>query len=111
MQAKEISNRKALKSVYDMSEIIDFLWQHFNVSKEEIIKNKYSELRRIAIYLIKKNTGATNSEIGDLFGGITYSAVAKSYDRINKKIKKNRKLKMKIGAIERELSKVKVRPL
>jgi hypothetical protein len=107
---EEISNRKALKSVYDMAEVIDFLESHFNVRREEILLDKYSELRRLAIYLIKQYTGATNSEIGEAFGGITYSAVAKSYGRFSKTIKKNGKLKRKIGKIQRELSQVKVRP-
>lgn len=111
LQAKEISNRKALKSLYNMEEIIDFLEHHFGISREKIRENKYSDLRRIAIYLIKKNTGVTNSEIGNLFGGITYSAVAKSYERFKKAIRKNEKLKKEINKIERALYKVKVRPL
>jgi chromosomal replication initiation ATPase DnaA len=94
-----------------MAEIIDFLENYFNVSKNEIIEKKYSKLRRIAIYLIKENTGATNSEIGNYFGGITYSAVAKSCERFKRTLKINRKLKEKIHKIEQELSKVKARPL
>lgn len=111
LKVEEISNRKAMKSLYNMTEIIDFLENYYNVSRREIIENKYSELRRIAIYLIKENTGSTNTEIGNYFGGISYSAVAKSYERFKRRLKITRKLKGKIRKIKQELSKVKVRPL
>jgi putative transposase len=111
LQVEEISNRKALKSKYNMTELIEILADYFNVNKGEIIESNNSDLRRIAIYLIKKNTGATNNKIGNYFGGITYSAVAKVCERFKKTIKKNGRLKRKIAEIERELSKVKVRPL
>jgi len=111
LQVEEISNRKAMRSLCDMVEIIDFLENYFNVSKKEITERKYSGLRRIAIYLIKINTGATNSEIGKCFGGITYSAVAKAYERFKRTLRIDRKLKEKIRKIEQHLSKVKARPL
>ena len=39
-----------------------------------------------AFYLLKKYTGATNSEIGALFGGLSYSAVAKSFQFYSRKV-------------------------
>jgi chromosomal replication initiation ATPase DnaA len=100
-----------MKSLYNMDEIVGFLKQCFGISEKKIIENKYSEMRRVTIYLIKGNTGATNGEIGKYFGGITYSAVSKSYDRFKRALKTKRKLREKVRKIEWELSKVKVRPL
>jgi hypothetical protein len=46
-------------------------------SLEEVSGNKRSEEKNAGVYLLKKYTGATNTEIGKLFGGISYSEVAK----------------------------------
>lgn len=46
--------------------------------------------------------------IGEVFGGITYSAVAKLYKRFANNLKEDRKLRKKLIGIEREMSNVKV---
>ena len=109
--AEEISNRTALKSQYSIKEIVEFMAEYFNVGREEILNNEKSELKHIAIWLIKNNTGAANREIGNFFGGITYSAAAKIYERFRIKLQKSRKLRRQLAEVERALSKVKVRSL
>ncbi len=46
------------------------------------------------------------SERGEVFGGITYSAVAKLYKRFANNVKEDRKLRKKLIGIEREMSNV-----
>ncbi|MBI4697768.1 MAG: hypothetical protein HY758_02330 [Nitrospirae bacterium] len=55
----------------------------------------------------KKHTGATNKKIGELFGGISYSAVSKLYQRFTKELEGNRILQRKIDGIEKGMSNVK----
>jgi len=110
LQKEDISQRKALHSAYETEEIMDFVSEYFRLRREEITGNRFPEERKTAVYLLKKRTGATNRQIGEVFGGISYSAVAKIYQRFKKEMSGNRKLRKRVAAIERGLSHVKDRP-
>jgi chromosomal replication initiation ATPase DnaA len=77
MEGVELSHRKTLRAIVGVEEILSALCGHYRVGLEEVSGNKRSEARNAGVYLLKKYTGATNTEIGKLFGGIGYSAVAK----------------------------------
>jgi hypothetical protein len=103
-QKEEISNRRFLKAEYGEEEILQAVCEYFNVTREQALKSsrekmKRREFRNIAIYLIKKYTGITNSQLGELFGGISYSAVAKAHQRFEARLKKNNKLKKAVSAV------------
>jgi len=76
--------------------------------RKKIFFTKLDHEKFLLLYLIKKHTGATNKAIGEVFGGITYSAVSKQYQRFIKELKGNRKLKKEMHKIERGMSNVKV---
>lgn len=80
----EVSNRKALRAGYAIDEVVAVVSRHFKLSRADIVNAEFSEQRNIAICLIKERTGATNREIGEFFGGLTHSAVAKIYRKIIK---------------------------
>lgn len=101
----EISHRKALKAAYAIGDIIDIINLDHKTTKDKIMKTP--ELRKMAIYLIKRHTGATNAEIGEMFGGISYSAVAKIKERFAREMEENKKLRKMAGKIDTELSNVK----
>jgi len=61
---------------------------HFDISMDEIVRNKNKE--DIAICLLKKHICLTDRQIGELFGNISYSAVAKVYWRFSEKLKKDK---------------------
>jgi chromosomal replication initiation ATPase DnaA len=107
LQKEDISYKKALQTEYTPKEVIDSMCVYFNVSQDKILKNKNKEYRNIAIYLIKKYTGLTNKQLGQLFGNISYSAVAKVCQRFSKKLEKDIVLKKKVGEIKRNMSNVK----
>ena len=48
---------------------------------------------KIAVYLMKKLTGMSNKQIGHLFGGLSYSAVSKVYQRFSTEAKTNKPLR------------------
>jgi REP-associated tyrosine transposase len=77
MERVDVSHRKTLRAIVGVDEIISALCEHYAVGMEEISGNKRSEARNAGVYLLKKYTGATNTEIGELFGCISYSAVTK----------------------------------
>lgn len=53
---------------------------------------------------MKKYTGMTNFQIGQIFNGLTFSAVAKVYHRMSKAVEENRTLRKKVGKIISALS-------
>ena len=48
---------------------------------------------------VKKHTCLTNRQIGEQFGNISYSAVAKAYWRFSERLKKDKMLRKKITEI------------
>ncbi len=103
----EVSHRRALRASYDMEDILKCSAGTYKVSTEDILEGRLPEAKKAAIYLIKKHTGVTNQEIGERFGGLSYSAVAKICRRLEGAMEENRGLRKKIERIERTLSNVK----
>jgi REP element-mobilizing transposase RayT len=103
LQKSEVSKRKELQSTHDIEDILDIVANHFKVKREDIVKGKRRELRKITIYLIKRYTSATNGRIGDVFGGITHSAVSRLYERFVTTMDKNSVVKKEIAKIESKM--------
>lgn len=106
IQKEDISFRRALRVVCVPEEVIENMCISFNISPDEILSIK-GEYRNMALYLMKRYTGLTNKQIGQHFGGISYSGVAKVYQRFLKKLEGNSTTKKKVIKIERKLSNVK----
>jgi len=106
VRRQDISYRRQLRVTKDVEEIIHAIGSYFNVTREVILEDK-RVLRNTAIYLGKKYTALTNREMGDLFGGISYSAITRVYQRFGQKILKNRNLRKQIEEIGNILSNVK----
>ena len=104
---EEVSQRRALQSKHGVEEVLDLVSNKQKVSREDITGNRFPEKRKIAIYLIKKHTQVTNRQIGEMFGGISYSAVAKVYNRFEQELMKNRRIRREIKKIEKAMSNVK----
>jgi hypothetical protein len=105
-QRKEISCRKELDSAYTAEVIIKIIAGYFKVQDNEILKDK-GDYKKISICLLKSKTSLSNRQIGEMFGGLSYSAVAKVYERFTKTIKINKALKRDIDRICNKLSYVK----
>jgi REP element-mobilizing transposase RayT len=102
----EIAQRRELQAAHGSEEIIAAVCSHLKVSREDLLR-RGGENRKIAIYLMKKQTGMTNKQIGDLFGGLSYSAVAKVYQRFSAEAKKNKQLRKLLKELRVHLSSVK----
>ena len=104
-QKKEISHRRALGSTTDMDEIVDLMCGWFKVSKEKV-KSSFP-YKGYAVYLSRKHTPFSNTEIGSYFGGISYSAVTKIGTRIKERMTKDKKLLEEMVKLEENLSRIK----
>lgn len=104
LQKEEISNRRFLKIQYEEEAIVQAICRYFDITREQVVKSSRENAenrnaRNIGIYLIKKYTGMTNRQLGELFGGISYSAVAKAHHRFEACLKKDNKLKKTVSSI------------
>ena len=93
-----------MKAAHGIEDILHAICEYYKVSKEEVLKDKKSELKKTTIYLTKRHTGITNKQIGELFGGISYSGIAKVYQRFDKQLKGEKALRKRISKIEVLLS-------
>ncbi len=100
VETPEVSHSKALRSPLGMEEVISSCCEYFGVAKDEIMRDKRNEARKVCIYLIKKHTCATNREIAELFGTLSYSAVAKISQNISKQMGVDTELKGRIKGVE-----------
>lgn len=104
LDGTEISHRKVLRTGAGVDEIVSALCEHYGVTLEEIAGNRRSQARNAGIYLLKKYTGATNADIGELFGSISYSAVAKISQNFSKQLAGDKELKCVIRKIQDQIS-------
>jgi REP element-mobilizing transposase RayT len=105
-QKKEISHRRALGSITsDIDEIVELVCNQFKVSRKKV--QVTSPYKGYAVYLARKHTPFSNTEIGRYFGGISYSAVTKIGTRIKDRMRKDRKLREGMMRLQEELSRVK----
>lgn len=103
---KETSNRRQLASSSNKDQIIDGIANYYKIDKCLIFEGRQNEYKKIAVYLLKRYTGESNLEIGKLFK-ISYSGVAKIYQRTSTRMGKEKRLKKEIIALESRLSLVK----
>jgi REP element-mobilizing transposase RayT len=106
LRTKEVSHRRVLSSTTsDIDEIVHLLSIHFKVSKEKVISSPPYKV--YAVYLVRKHTPFSNTEIGKYFGGITYSAVTKIGTRFKERMRKDERLRSEVVDLEKKLSRVK----
>jgi len=103
VQRREVSHRRVLQAPYGSDEIIEAISSHFKVSREDLLRSG-GVSRNTAIYVMKRLTGMTNGQIGELFGGISYSAVAKAHQRFSTELARNKLLRKHIETIKTSLS-------
>ncbi|MBS3918459.1 MAG: transposase [Deltaproteobacteria bacterium] len=106
LHKEEVSHRRELKTSCGVEEMIRKICEHLKMPFDELMREK-GENRKMLIYLAKKFTGMTNRQIADLLGGITCSAVAKTYERFSLGLEENRALSEKLESLSRQLSNVK----
>jgi len=106
IEKEETSHRTELQAAFATEQIIDTIASYFQLTPEEVLKDR-GDYRNIALHLMKKWTSVTNKQIGDLFGGVSFTAVSKANQRFMMRMKKDRKLRKRVDDIMRNMSHVK----
>ena len=101
LQKKDISHRRVLHVAMGMEEILQRVAEQYRVTKDAILNREATEARKVAIYLIRKHTAVTNRQIGEYFGGLSYSGVARIIERLKRDMKSDRRLTRRIEAINK----------
>lgn len=99
--SRDITERKRFKMLPDPDKIIKEVAAAFGVDKD-IIKGKgqrSNTARNAAIYFVQRYTGLKNEEIGEIFGGIHYSAVSKASWRLKQEMADNKQVEKLIKAL------------
>ncbi len=104
--AKGPSRRTTAQQASDVERILTALSSHFKVSRKTIFAARNTP-RNLAIYFAKKYTGLTNSEIGERFGNITYSAVTRVATRVAERARKDKELQRHLNELEKKLAQLK----
>jgi len=102
---REVSERKVLEASYGFDDIIDAASSDFEVSRDDVLTAS-GDSRDIALYLMKRLTGVRNSRIGQVFGGLSYSCMAKGHQRFSVNQARNELLRKRIETIKTDLSNV-----
>ena len=79
-------------------DILTGLCGYFDIPREQLL-GKNNGHRKLAIYLLKRHTALTNRQIGQMFGGLTYSAVSKTYQRFSARLRDDRRLQRKVKEV------------
>jgi putative transposase len=103
---KETSHRKVLASAFESDVVVNAVSDYFRIDKDVVLEDR-KKYRNICIYIMKKYTGMTNSQIGQLFNDLSFSAVSKAYQRMTKTIEEDRALRKQINKIISSLSQFK----
>lgn len=92
--SQEIVDRKRWMEHPSPIEVVRVISDAFGINQEEILdrKRRTNIARKVAIYFCQRYTGLSNEAIGELFGGIHYSAVSKVTARIRGEVDKDKEL-------------------
>jgi chromosomal replication initiation ATPase DnaA len=99
VEGKEYSNKRELKGYIEKEEIIELIKERYCISEEELNKRRRgNRARNTGIYLMRRLTGLTNREIGEVFG-MNFSAVSKAALSIETKIEKDKTFGKEINGL------------
>jgi hypothetical protein len=98
----EIIERKRLMEYPLLDEVVRRVAKAFKID-EEVIRAKggrANTARRVALYLAQRYTGLSNNAIGDLLGGIHYSAVSKASGRLREEMISDQRLSKLVDELD-----------
>lgn len=97
------SMRQSLTS----KQLIDAVGQYYNISNENLLsqsrEKKISYPRQIIMFLMREELKMSYPSIGDELGGRDHTTAMHAYEKINKEVENNLKLKQEIESIKQRL--------
>jgi putative transposase len=91
----------------DKSRIEKAVCRFYQIKVDDLLQSRrgnYNEARNVAIYLLRKHTGASLTDISSSFGMNSYSSVSSAIMRIKQVMAGDKKLRQRITAVEKLLT-------
>lgn len=89
------------------SHIIDAVADFFGIDKRDLVnrgrKKEVARARQVAMYLIRKELNSSYPGIGSLFGGRDHTTALHAFEKINKELQANEKLKEDLNVIKEKI--------
>jgi chromosomal replication initiator protein len=105
MLAEIISSNK--KKGVQAQQIIETISQYFNISVKELIekgrKKEVSYARQIAMYLMRTELNSSYPGIGNQFGGRDHTTALHAYEKINKEIVSDEKVREDVALLKEKI--------
>ena len=97
---KEVSYKRELRNRISKEQIIAGMERRYAKSIEELRNSKKRPMRekKMLIYLLRRFTGLTNREIGEVVG-MKYAAVSMAGIKMEEEIRKDKKVKKEVNEI------------
>jgi chromosomal replication initiator protein len=87
--------------------IIDLVSDFYNISPEDILtkgrKQEVAWARQVAMYLMRSELGLSYPSIGEKFGGRDHTTAIHAFEKINKELEENEKLKEALATLKERL--------
>lgn len=103
-ESRNIEKRKSQSSIKSYEDIIDAVSKHFGIEKEGILgenrKKEFMIPRQVGMFLLKTKMNYTYERIGNIFSGRNHASVLYSCNKLDKLLKKDKKLLYEVNAIK-----------
>lgn len=97
------------KKGVQMQNIVDTVGEYFSIQTKDLInkgrKKEISRARQIAMYLMRTELNASYPGIGNQFGGRDHTTALHAYEKINREIESDTKLREDVEMIKEKLYK------
>lgn len=107
LKRTETSHKKELRSHYEIEDVLSLVAAHYGVTPEIAASAARNDIRKVVIYLLKKQSAASNQAIGEAIGGMSGFAVAKAHQRLMAEIDNDVALRKEIDKLADKMSRVK----
>ena len=101
LEREDVSFRKSLQVGSRAENVVQRVCAHHGCSTQDLNKKEHRRARDMAIYLLKRQTAASNREIGKMFDGLSYSAVAKICQRFGTRLQDDKALSLALEGLSR----------
>lgn len=105
---KEIPQLRATRPRIAVETIVQAVCKEFGCDKDQIVAKglKRNRAREIAISLSRSHCGLSSRALGEFFGGISGAAVTMSCKELNKGLARDKRLRNKMGKVEKQILKI-----
>ena len=107
LQRTETSHKKELRSHCEIEDVLSLVAAHYGVTQEIAASAARNDIRKVVIYLLKKQSAASNQAIGEAIGVMSGFAVAKAHQRLVAEIGNDVALRKEIYKLADKMSRVK----